>query len=545
MCMDNATNCDTLASNLAKEVASFKGMAARTRCAPHIINLCAKVFISFFFKPPRKKKQAALEESADGQKDNDDDVAMEVDDEEDEEHVAPEDEMVEDDVANDVDSIDAAREAHDATRVLTVREQAKKEAKEWYVRSNGAPLEMTAAEEKTALGIFPKVAGLARRVHDTTILQEAFAALVEADNKHKAKENAEALAAKKEAPHEIPEQKSTLGRRMPTRWNTDLDCLTDYADFKDPVTELCSSPRYKLGKYLLDTKQFALVDQMIPALDPFERITALFSRAEVPLIYQVLPLMEALEHDLVRIRDDVHRAPVVRIASHATLILLGKYYALTDDCETYATALFMCPNKKDKALLANADWAPETVAIFRERAIKEFHNDNPDQAEEAAAPPPTRPKKKKRAKDATHVDDLIDDYDNNSMATATNQDTIEAYFAAPPVPVIEIRSVGKPGPNGAGKGDVCDYWEKAKATRPRLAKFALKHLTAPASSVDAERAFSNGRLQVNHLQHGMSSQTFKARVALHSWDGCPFFPPGTAERLLAERDARQSKKKSK
>lgn len=42
-----------------------------------------------------------------------------------------------------------------------------------------------------------------------------------------------------------------------------------------------------------------------------------------------------------------------------------------------------------------------------------------------------------------------------------------------------------------------------------------------ASSVDAERAFSIGRLQVNHLQHNMLSQTFKAQMALGSWVGGP------------------------
>jgi hypothetical protein len=42
-----------------------------------------------------------------------------------------------------------------------------------------------------------------------------------------------------------------------------------------------------------------------------------------------------------------------------------------------------------------------------------------------------------------------------------------------------------------------------------------------ASSVDAERAFSGGRLQVNHLQHGVSSQTFKAQMAVGSWYNTP------------------------
>ncbi len=46
-----------------------------------------------------------------------------------------------------------------------------------------------------------------------------------------------------------------------------------------------------------------------------------------------------------------------------------------------------------------------------------------------------------------------------------------------------------------------------------------------ATSVDAERAFSTGRRHVNHMQHNMSSQTFKARMALGSWAKSPMFPP--------------------
>ncbi|KAF9471506.1 hypothetical protein BDN70DRAFT_819926 [Pholiota conissans] len=41
--------------------------------------------------------------------------------------------------------------------------------------------------------------------------------------------------------------------------------------------------------------------------------------------------------------------------------------------------------------------------------------------------------------------------------------------------------------------------------------------SAPATSVDAERAFSTGWRQVNFMQHNMSSQTFKAQMAVGSW----------------------------
>jgi hypothetical protein len=45
-----------------------------------------------------------------------------------------------------------------------------------------------------------------------------------------------------------------------------------------------------------------------------------------------------------------------------------------------------------------------------------------------------------------------------------------------------------------------------------------------ATSVDAERTFSTGRRQVNYMQHNMSSQTFKAHVAIGSWAKTPIFP---------------------
>ncbi|KAJ7723018.1 hypothetical protein DFH07DRAFT_719217, partial [Mycena maculata] len=56
-----------------------------------------------------------------------------------------------------------------------------------------------------------------------------------------------------------------------------------------------------------------------------------------------------------------------------------------------------------------------------------------------------------------------------------------------------------------------------------------------AASVDAERAFSNGHLQVKHLQHQTSSQTFKARVALGSWIGTPLMPSCSNATVIMEQ----------
>ncbi|KAG1837086.1 hypothetical protein F4604DRAFT_1574881, partial [Suillus subluteus] len=50
------------------------------------------------------------------------------------------------------------------------------------------------------------------------------------------------------------------------------------------------------------------------------------------------------------------------------------------------------------------------------------------------------------------------------------------------------------------------------------------------------RAFSGGRLQVNHLQHGISSQTFKAQVAVGSWFNTPLMPDlGVATSIMRQK----------
>ncbi|KAF9004349.1 hypothetical protein BDQ17DRAFT_1217279, partial [Cyathus striatus] len=53
---------------------------------------------------------------------------------------------------------------------------------------------------------------------------------------------------------------------------------------------------------------------------------------------------------------------------------------------------------------------------------------------------------------------------------------------------------------------------------------ALDYCSAPASSVDAECAFSTGCRQINFMQHSMTSNTFRAKMALGSWSDGPLFP---------------------
>ncbi|EJD07935.1 uncharacterized protein FOMMEDRAFT_71930 [Fomitiporia mediterranea MF3/22] len=50
------------------------------------------------------------------------------------------------------------------------------------------------------------------------------------------------------------------------------------------------------------------------------------------------------------------------------------------------------------------------------------------------------------------------------------------------------------------------------------------YCSAPAMLVDAEQAFSIRQCQINFMQHNTSSDTFRAQMAVSSWDGTPLFP---------------------
>jgi hypothetical protein len=109
-------------------------------------------------------------------------------------------------------------------------------------------------------------------------------------------------------------------------------------------------------------------------------------------------------------------------------------------------------------------------------------------------------------------------------------DTIATYLADPVIRLSTIKEAG----------GIMKYWHQAIEQRPWLAKMGLDFCSAPgkcnnshlcfysdtllASSVDAEHAFSVGRLEVNHLQHNTSPQTFKAQVAVGSWAKTPLYP---------------------
>lgn len=88
-----------------------------------------------------------------------------------------------------------------------------------------------------------QVAGLARRVHDTSTLKEKFDTLVSNDK-------------------DLPGDKTALDRRVPTRWNSDLTCLDAHLYFKSPIEQLTGAAVNKLQAYRLSDDQWDLAQTL-------------------------------------------------------------------------------------------------------------------------------------------------------------------------------------------------------------------------------------------------------------------------------------------
>ena len=248
-----------MASHLSSLIPTFHGTASRTRCLPHTINLIAKVcldavifccsdsyyiraqvFISFFFRQPKQKKSPAVNANPKKRGKQPDIPPQEATGDNDfivSEPDPTERDMLEEliDLAGADDQADDAKVAEINEKVSAFRTQAVEEARKLGIQ-------VSSDEASVALGLFPKVAGLARRLHDSSTLQSKFARLITSG------------------------QITSLVRRVTTRWNTDFDCLQSHIALEREIVALIAMEP-SLKKYLLTQEQWELARVLAKQLE--------------------------------------------------------------------------------------------------------------------------------------------------------------------------------------------------------------------------------------------------------------------------------------
>ncbi|QRV82293.1 hAT family dimerization protein [Ceratobasidium sp. AG-Ba] len=376
---------------------------------------------------------------------------------------------------NSVEEVDPDKLEHDEGVVKGIGAQALE-----VMAASGICL--SSNELACARRIMTNVAGLARRVNDSAALMDEFERLVDSDPSLKG-------------------DSKVLARRIATRWNTDHTALKSHLNFKTQVQLLTNNASLKLRKHALNSEQWDLARELCQVLAIFEETTNLFSKKEVPLIHEVIPIMLTLRSRLYDVRDDILNQglhPITRVAAQAALFVWDKYMGATlEQSDIYLIAV-------DRKLKWFAERSEFDVDRIHRRVVERFISRDPSQPESSLSHQPL---------------------DNGNIWTQRHTSS-----AASP-PQLERDSMTEYLSTSvensafiAQSGGVLGYWSSRLAQRPRVARFALDFLTAPASSVDAERAFSCGRLMVNHLQHQMSTRSFQAQMAVGSWYGTSLLP---------------------
>ncbi|CAE7168274.1 unnamed protein product [Rhizoctonia solani] len=296
---------------------------------------------------------------------------------------------------------------------------------------------------------------------------------------------------------------------------------------------LTSSSQLGLRSYALTDEQWEISAELRDVLEIFQGITDCFSQAEIPLIHNTLPELFTFRTALYDIRDDrllLNLRPITRVAAEASLATLVRYLNEMLESDVYVVAIAMCPDRK---LEWFSSFSEDFINLqnLRKRVVDAFERMYPaasslppdEQSTSSSQGPPELPNPTSNAVgvDRRHVLAARRHATSRSLGLAASatqsaptRDTIEAYLDSPTMPSSLIQHAG----------GVLGYWSAELTNRPRVAQMALDYLTAPASSVDAERAFSCGRLMIGHLQHRMSPQTFQAQMIIGSWFGTSLLP---------------------
>ncbi|KAJ7644487.1 hypothetical protein FB45DRAFT_737456 [Roridomyces roridus] len=463
--MDNAGNCNTTASNLVVDIPSFRGMLARGRCFTHILQIVARTsivlttvqtIIAFFFKQATRKKTVKAKKgsakrstsaSTDAETDETEDIVIwEADPTADAEDLSLADDIHE----PEDDEPSTAQDLHDEKVSGTLRSKAVEEMRRKKVV-------ISPQEEKDALKLFPKIVGLAKKVHDSRPLHTEFVRIIQDP----------------ETKLSTTSNVTELARRNATRWGSEYKCLQTRAILKPAVEKLLADKNLKLGAYKLNPTQSTLAVQLEMLLQFLEAPTKLFQSKNRPLIIDVLPEMEALDYALDLISKKATLCNVTRVAARGGLLALRKYYALLDECEAYRISIVLCPDRKLQ-WFRERGWDDDKIKDLRSLVVRRFTESYKTQS--TTAPTSTHaPAPSSQTAASLLADEFRRPSSTNIHSNTSECDNIHTYLDSPLC---------------TPPGTVIQYWNerlspspgsKIVAT-PDLARFGLSFCSCPGRS---------------------------------------------------------------
>ncbi|KAJ3511644.1 hypothetical protein NMY22_g15587 [Coprinellus aureogranulatus] len=474
---DNASNNDTLVSELEVLLPAFRGDAHRVRCACHILNLVAKAILSAF-------AQKVSEEDLDAQA-----ALNELEDEmTEQEYQAPElegDRLAPEVVAADASTVD---------EVIASIQQELDEAAEADLE--GRVPSLSATDASVARLALTKLRKLAIKISNSPLLRESLYEWCD----------------------RVKIARHLLQKDVSTRWNSTAELSVSGRHLRPALDRLVVQLEFNkstgvcLRHFKPTDTEWKVLEQLTPLLDNITYATKELSRSAKLLVHEVIPIMDTLTAVFNEVIDDTSLHLAVRHAALCGARMLNKYYSKTDDSIVYRIAMILHPHYKMEYFTKagwEAAWIAEACRIITHEWTTRYK------------PASVVPVSTSQASSSSLVGASTDrfagireqfNFHRNASSSTATADPLEEWLATPPIATNV-------------KLDPIKYWSDMKAGGHPLAQMALDYLSVPATSTDVERAFSKGGLTVSKLRHLLSDALTRAQSVLGEWTKVPGLVP--------------------
>lgn len=131
----------------------------------------------------------------------------------------------------------------------------------------------------------------------------------------------------------------SVRRSVETRWNTAIAMIDDILSMEDEIKRLVAVPNLDLQKYTMCSEEWTMTRSLQPLLRAFLALTLKFSQSNVPLISEVIPMMDQLTTGIDHLRASHKIHPMVRYAAALTQQMVNKLYSKSDESWIYRVAI--------------------------------------------------------------------------------------------------------------------------------------------------------------------------------------------------------------
>ncbi|CAI6342938.1 unnamed protein product [Macrosiphum euphorbiae] len=261
-----------------------------------------------------------------------------------------------------------------------------------------------------------------------------------------------------------------LKQDVRTRWNSTLVMLERLFKLKEPVTIVLMSLRD--GQSNLTPSQWDVVEDIIPLLQPFDKMTVELSYEKAPTISKVIPLVRGLQNTLSKKNPRTSQGKFLR--EQLLNNVRNRFQSLEKllPIPYYANAAFLDPRSK-KACFTNQQNANDAEASIISEIVGLVQNQT------------------------TVLDEAVDEAEVNESESEESLwsfltekvNSIQSQTTNRSNAIILVKQyLGMPYQNLSC--NLIQYWQHHKDVLSPLSDIALKYATIPATSVPSERIFS-------------------------------------------------------